>query len=470
MNSIARHLFRSELIFSMLSGLVLWLAMGISSYFVILFVLAAGMVFIASQKFIYGLSIFIFLLPFTGMKVFDANFASLPGVKTLQLLTLFVIALAFMKYNRAEKLSRDVQWFAAFFVMIFALAAFRSLGFLDTFNLYQEDKLSAMRFILTHLVKPLIYFVPFILIIKFTRDARLFRMTFQVISGALVALSLVILYLYLFQIEDKGNVDAVNAYYEMFFGMHRNDLANFFIIGIPFLLAQYFQRKSFLNMLGIGIAVAATGFTYSRTAYVIVLFSFIFYLVISRRTRFLPVFLVIAFALSFFISSNIIERASYGLETNDRNAISAGRIDDMWLPLIEEYIQNPGKLLLGGGRYSIVASDANRHGLIYYAGHPHNMFLEFIFDAGLLSLAVVLVFFYRLIRSMFARQRSMEDSPFREYGFALIVGIIAYLVAGLSGRSIFPQLLSSFFWIAAGLAVVMLKLTDLSEEDHHESA
>lgn len=194
MNSTARHLFRPEIVFTALSGLVLWLAMGISSYFVVLFVLATGMVFIASQTFIYGLSIFIFLLPFTGMKVFDANFASLPGVKILQLLTLFIIALAFMKYNRAEKLPRQVLLFSIAFLAIFALAAFRSLGFLEIFNLYLEDKLSAPRFILTHLVKPMIYFVPFILIIKFTRDARLFRTTFQVISGSLVALSLVILY------------------------------------------------------------------------------------------------------------------------------------------------------------------------------------------------------------------------------------------------------------------------------------
>lgn len=470
MNSVTRHLLRPEIIFSALSALVLWLAMGVSSYFVILFVLAAGTVFIASQRFIYGLSIFIFLLPFTGMKVFDANFASLPGVKTLQLLTLFVIALAFLKYNRAEQLPRYVLLFSAAFLAIFALAAFRSLGFLDTFNLYLEDKLSAPRFILTHLVKPMIYFVPFILIIKFTRDARLFRITFQVISGSLVALSLAVIYLYFFQIEDSSNVDAVNAYYEMFFGMHRNDLANFFIIGLPFLLAQYFSKKHLLNLLSIGIAVAAAGFTYSRTAYVLVLLSFILYLFISRRAKFLPIFLAIAFAVSFFISASIVERASYGLESNDRNAISAGRIDDMWLPLIEEYIQSPGKLLLGGGRYAIVASDANRRGLIYYAGHPHNMFLEFIFDAGLLGLALVLVFYFRLLKAMFAKLRRLADSPFREYGFALIVGLIAYLVAGLSGRSIFPQLLSSYFWIVSGLAVVLLQLTDLSEEDDHESA
>lgn len=470
MNSTARHLFRPEIVFTALSGLVLWLAMGISSYFVVLFVLATGMVFIASQTFIYGLSIFIFLLPFTGMKVFDANFASLPGVKILQLLTLFIIALAFMKYNRAEKLPRQVLLFSIAFLAIFALAAFRSLGFLEIFNLYLEDKLSAPRFILTHLVKPMIYFVPFILIIKFTRDARLFRTTFQVISGSLVALSLVILYLYLFQIEDKGNVDAVNAYYEMFFGMHRNDLANFFIIGIPFLLAQYFLRKHFLNLLSIGIAVAATGFTYSRTAYAMVLFSFIGYLFISRRAKFMPIFLAIAFALSFFISSSIIERASYGLESNDRNAISAGRIDDMWLPLIEEYAQHPGKLLLGAGRYAIVASEANRRGLIYYAGHPHNMFLEYIFDAGLAALLVVLMFYHRLFKAMFGKLRTLADSPFREYGYALIVGLTAYFVAGLSGRSIFPQLLSSYFWIVSGLAVVMLKLQDLSEEENHESA
>jgi O-antigen ligase len=248
-------------------------------------------------------------------------------------------------------------------------------------------------------------------------------------------------------------------------GMLRNSLANFYIIGFPAVLARYFLKKSIVNMICICLSVAAVGFLFSRTAYVILILSFVFYLLISKRTKYLPLLFAIGIGVSFIISANIIERASKGIESGDRNKITAGRTDNTWLPLIEEYASDPKKLLIGNGRYAIVSSDAVLEG---YAPddfwHPHNMYLELIIDSGIVGFMCVVPLFFVILRKIHKNLGNVRDLKIKEYHYAIIVSMISYFIAGITGRSFFPGLKNSYLWIIMGIGIAMLQIRETSDE------
>jgi O-antigen ligase len=266
-----------------------------------------------------------------------------------------------------------------------------------------------------------------------------------------------------FKIGGKPNVVTMSEIIIKELGINRNLLANFLIIGLPIVLARFFLDKSIVNILGIFMVILATGLTYSRTAYGILIISFIIYLFISKRAKLLPILVIFAIGSSFYIAESIIERASKGVGTRDRGKISAGRIDQIWLPLIEEYSHSPKKLLFGNGRFAIVSSDAVSRGIAADHMHPHNMYLEQMLDAGLIGLAVFMSFFILLFKKMLYFFNNIESSKLNEYYYAIIVSMISFFIAGLTGRSLFPGGKSCFFWIVVSLSIVIIRILQESK-------
>ena len=107
---------------------------------------------------------------------------------------------------------------------------------------------------------------------------------------------------------------------------------------------------------------------------------------------------MIAIVVSFFITGSIVERAEKGLKSKDLNEIFAGRVNDIWLPLIYEYRDNPQKMIFGNGRYSILTSKAASNAIILDVEHPHNMYLELILDVGLIGFFIVIIPIFLLLK------------------------------------------------------------------------
>ena len=199
----------------------------------------------------------------------------------------------------------------------------------------------------------------------------------------------------------------------------------------------------------------------------VLVLSFLFYLLVSKRTKYLPFLFAIGIGVSFVISSDIISRASKGLDSGDRNQISAGRTDNTWLPLVEEYAQDPKKLLVGNGRYAIVSSQAVTEGFTpddFW--HPHNMYLEMVMDAGMVGFVVIVPMFVMIFRKIYRNIPNVQDLKIREYHYAVIVSMISYFVAGITGRSLFPGMKNSYLWIIMGIGIALLEISKLSKEEN----
>ncbi len=61
---------------------------------------------------------------------------------------------------------------------------------------------------------------------------------------ALLVLSLAIIFVYIFMVPSKMNFSMIRGQIGVVLGLHGNDLANFYIMGFPLILAMYINSKN----------------------------------------------------------------------------------------------------------------------------------------------------------------------------------------------------------------------------------
>lgn len=404
-----------------------------------------------------AVSLLLLFIPFSSMDIFNTRIMGIVGAKPLNLLFMFVLFICLLNIEKSFALSNSVKFFAITLIVILGIAIFRAFPHLEMLSYLKNDNFTPSRFVLSHLLKPLIFFAPFVLIPLFAHTKDRVMAVANMLVLSIVLLSIFLIYLYIFQLSNKGDFEQVRQYFAGSLKMHGNALANFYIIAFPVLLARFFRKKSILSILSLLIVTPVFGILYSRTAYISLLFSLLVYFFMTKRTKYLPLFLIGVFLLFGALSFNTIkERAFNKLETKNLNSITAGRVDTIWLPLIKEYSQDYKKLLVGQGRFSVRISDSYKRGNILAVGHPHNMYLEVILDSGILGFVVFFGAFGAIVYKIFNSLRTIEDLDLKEYQYAAVTSILAFLLSGLVGRSFFPQLPNAYIWIILGYSIAIV--------------
>jgi hypothetical protein len=422
----------------------------------------------ASKNPLRALSVFLICIPFSGTSLFPGHLLDLPGTKPFDLMALFVVFVGLINVRNAVKMPKYAFVFLVLFLLVFSFNIVRSLSHLDAINAIRDDKLSVLRYYVSDYIKPLIYMLPFIMIIKYSRTSNDLEYVINALNLSVTSLSILLLYLYVFKVSDKQDVDLASDVYTSFTSIHRNDLANFYILGFPIVLSRVFIKKNISSIISLCATVFAVGFLYSRTAYFSIILSSILYLGISKRLKAFPILLVIAFSLSLMLSSSIIERATVGIRSKDVDEISAGRTDQIWLPLIHEYIHDPFRLFFGNGRYSILSTKSTNVALkgeiIEIIDHPHNMYLELILDSGLIGFTIVIGAFINMFLRVSKVIRFNEGNKLNEYYYGILVSLICFFLSGMTGRSLFPMLPNSFFWVVLGILIASARVLDESQK------
>jgi O-antigen ligase len=142
-------------------------------------------------------------------------------------------------------------------------------------------------------------------------------------------------------------------------------------------------------------------------------------------------------------------RLTMGLASGDLNAISAGRTGDIWTPLLPELADHP---LIGNGLGSVMYSRAMIEGRLWQVAHPHNAYLEAYMNMGLVGLVLLISFWIWMWRS-FRRESREEANPLELRGMfeGAAAGLLAYLIAGMAGASLQPDVTQAFIWLAFGM-------------------
>jgi hypothetical protein len=446
-----------------LVGVIAGVLVGISHYAAIALAIGIGIVSVVARDPIRALACLIIISPFGGTTYLRESLLGVAGFKPLHIIALLIIVVSALNYAKSAITPKWVIYTICGIIGIFTISLFRSLQYLDLYNqhYYLKAKLSAQGYILSEYIKPLIYFLPFVVIIKFANTKERLEFIHKIIYATLIILSVHLLYTYITGVSDlRLELEDVTDYYSTYFGLHRNDLATFYIIGLPIAVGRLFFNKKFHDIIFNIIIITAIGILFSRAAYLTTIITILLYLVMIRRTSVLSMIIIGAVIISFGVSGAIISRATKGIESKNREVIFAGRVDSIWIPLFNESIKSPKKLIVGKCRYSILSSEAKERGNILKGiAHPHSMYLEMIMDAGLIGLIIFVAIYIKILASSLKLIRFLKDESLKESLYTNMISIICFLAAGFVGRSFFPKPDNILIWAVLACAIITCELS-----------
>jgi O-antigen ligase len=156
-------------------------------------------------------------------------------------------------------------------------------------------------------------------------------------------------------------------------------------------------------------------------------------------------------AASLFASGAIHERLAWG-QGAGLDAVSSGRLNGLWLPLLPEVLRHP---MFGNGIGSILWSDAMRGGaghMVLLVTHPHNAYLQAALDMGITGLVLLCAYFAHVWRELRTLAKDPGVAPtLRGFYQGAAAGLASMLVANFTDSSLTPRPEQAFLWLAIGV-------------------
>lgn len=294
-------------------------------------------------------------------------------------------------------------------------------------------KLSQTDFLLYECIRPLqIILVGFLVMVAcdVTGDKRL-------IQRALLIAPVVLSFLALVYSLDSGlgNYKASRMMLGARLGMHSN---GFGALSVYFLVAAIAMREHDwprVRYAAIAFSLLGVVLSYSRIAFIAtILLLAMLYFRLPAKEKVVVGGMAVAVILVF--SAQLIARIQYGISDFaggvDVNTVSAGRVTDIWLPGLRQFLEQP---IFGYGIGTLVDSPTVGRWI------PHNAYLEILLNSGLVGfLAIANLIFWSI------RYCVKNDD---ETGYL----IVAMLILGLTGHTFYPNAGSYVIWVFYGMLV-----------------
>jgi O-antigen ligase len=235
-------------------------------------------------------------------------------------------------------------------------------------------------------------------------------------------------------------------------GMHANDLGRLYACAYALLLFTWDRAGSLTLkttlLAAMVLVVLALLITFSRGAFFGFILVNVIYLFSRRRVKTL-VLAALAIPVALYLTPGAVwYRMTLGLGEG-LNALSAGRVGEIWAPLVPYLLDSP---VWGKGLGSIMWSRPMIEERMLQVGHPHNAYLQAFMDTGALGLVLV-VFFWIYIwrRFRFYARDARLDADMQGFFEGAAAGLVSFLVAGMAGSSLFPVPAQAFLWLAIGM-------------------
>jgi O-antigen ligase len=238
-------------------------------------------------------------------------------------------------------------------------------------------------------------------------------------------------------------------------GLHANDLGRLYAVCYALLLFTWAGAEGVrfrcTLLAAAGLTAIALVLTFSRGSFVA--FGVVNGLYVlwrrSRRTLLLAGLVLVAVAV--LAPAAVYERLSAG-EGQGINAISADRLNGLWLPLLPDALKHP---VYGNGIGAILWSDAMRSGAgqtVLAVTHPHNAYLEALLDMGFVGLALLCAYYVHLWR----RFRTLVKDPglqplLRGFYQGAAAALVCLLISDVTDSSLMPRPEQVFLWLAIGM-------------------
>ena len=239
-------------------------------------------------------------------------------------------------------------------------------------------------------------------------------------------------------------------------GAHANELGLMFNMAFALSLFCFFYIESMLGritLLGVsGILIVGIGLSFSRGAFLGLVMTITWFLFTQRKFQMMAGVICMVILIVPFMPKAIVDRATTGVKQGDVKEVSAGRVDEIWRPLLPETLKSP---LIGRGLSSVFWSDASRANRIPPVGHPHSAYLGMVLDFGFGGSLIIIYFFYHMWTCYRRLGKEHEESLWRGFFLGSQVCILLIMVQGMTDDRVTPTLPQSFIWLAYGLALGM---------------
>lgn len=240
-------------------------------------------------------------------------------------------------------------------------------------------------------------------------------------------------------------------------GLHANTLGRVHLGALALLLFVWSDarepRMRLFLLVTLAVVSMALVLTFSRASIAAAGLVGALFLMWKFNLRNLGLALIGLLLIAVVAGDALYSRAMLGFGES-ADAVSAGRIEGIWLPLVPELWKNP---ILGNGLSSIMWSFPMVNGAMLPVAHPHNAYLEALLDMGIVGLALLLVYFAHVWRGFRALCRDAALSPELRALFQGATALLcAFFVTGLAGGSLRPEPDSPYLWIAIGFMYGML--------------
>jgi O-antigen ligase len=237
-------------------------------------------------------------------------------------------------------------------------------------------------------------------------------------------------------------------------GLHANDLGRLYAVAYALLLFTWGETKDLplktVLVVTMGVLALALLFTFSRGAFVGFLIVNALYLVWKMNARTLGLAVLLVPLALWLVPGAVIGRMSLGFgDGGDVNAMSAGRVDEIWTPLIPDLLRTPP---WGNGLDATMWSHAVWTDAMLLVTHPHNAYIQAILDMGLIGLGLLLAYYWHVYRHLRDLGSNAYLSPtMRGFFQGAVAGLACFLITGFAGSSLRPTSEFAFLWIAFGM-------------------
>jgi len=237
-------------------------------------------------------------------------------------------------------------------------------------------------------------------------------------------------------------------------GMHANDLGRLYAVAYALLLFTWGETKDArlktILFVTMGVLTIALLLTFSRGAFVGWVLVNALFLVWKFNAKTIGLALLAGVVGLALMPGAVVSRMSLGLAGGgDVNEFSAGRVEEIWIPLLPELFKSP---LWGNGLDSTMWAQALWAEMMLPVTHPHNAYIQAILDMGLIGMGLLLAFYWHVYRISRDLGGNANLSPtMRGFYQGVVAGLMCFIITGFAGSSLRPAPEFAFLWIAIGM-------------------
>jgi O-antigen ligase len=405
-----------------------------------------------------GAVLLLLLLPISASSLFPRSLLGITGLNPLNLLVLATLG-SYVLHGRLQAAGPLVpQRLIWLYIVPIAVAGLIGMSHvhdipsffyeLESFSVYTERQ-----YLLLYVVRPMVMVAVALLIgAAAARSHKPERFIIAIaVSACLIAL--VQLGFVITQGASLGAMATTQArsFYEPL-GLHANSLGRLHLFAFALLLFVWAEIKrpgmKLFLLLSLGLLSMALLLTFSRASIGGALLVGALFMTWKFNAKTLSVALIATLILALVGADALYYRMTHGFDQG-ADAVSAGRIEGIWLPLLPELAKSP---LWGHGLNSIMWSFPMVSDAMARVGHPHNAYLEGMLDMGIVGLALLLAYYAHVWKGFRALGSNAWLSPeLRGLFQGATAAMVAFFVTGLVGSSLRPEAEAAFLWIAIGL-------------------